>query len=750
MGVMEKTKVNSKAEDLFVQLFCEVFGPEKSEFLQIQYPFVDIYGGHRTIDFAIENTEEKIAIEIDGATYHDPSLISDNKYHDDLLKQNSMVHQDWHVYRWTYQQLSKQAEKVKDELLTFIGQAPFLAFDHFLPVQKGEIIELRGYQQEALDSLANMREQGKQIALLYHATGIGKTVTAASDAKVVGGRTLFLVNALTLADQAEKTFARVWPEASRGKFTGLEKNDNTYVMFATVQTFVKYLDEFDSRAFEYIVVDECHHASSKMYRKIFQYIKPKFILGLSATPERSDGEDLLHLFQNVAHKMDLKTAVEQGVLVPIRCIRIKTDIDMKDVRIQGVKYNSQDLESKLFIPQRNELIVNTYLQYVRGKKSVIFCASVNHAVLLAKLLRENGVHAQSVSGNDKVATRNQVLQQYEHGDIEVLCACDLLNEGWDSPRTEVLFMARPTMSKTIYLQQLGRGTRKSEGKDYLLVFDFVDNANMFNQPYSLHRVLNIREYKPFDYVLGVKEAKVLDYNHLYKGEKPEVVLDIPIDIDDLEYIDLFDWQSEVKDMISQMEFIRMVNVQSETVEKYVREGKIVPDMVIPVSETRNIHYYQKETIQKYAQEFGWMILTNKNIKEHFISYITRMTMSKSYKPVLLKAMIHHMDANGVVAISDITNYFIDFYEIRRMQGQVIEKKGSVFNKEGYTLRDVEQTILKNPFKRFYDLRFVERCRDVEFVQFNKQLFKRLLPEEWELVVNICDDKLEGYYKERVE
>ena len=194
------SSVNSKAEDLFVELFCEAFGPEKANHLYVQYPFVDIYGNHRFIDFALENQEMKIAIEIDGETYHNPKKVSDNKYFDDLLKQNSMVFNDWRVYRWAYNQLLKQPERVKDELMTFLGETPFFkAMQEFLPEQQGKIIELREYQQEAIDNLKAMRENGETIALLYHATGVGKTVTAATDAKLVGGRTLFLVNTLKLS-----------------------------------------------------------------------------------------------------------------------------------------------------------------------------------------------------------------------------------------------------------------------------------------------------------------------------------------------------------------------------------------------------------------------------------------------------------------------------------------------------------------------------------------------------------------------
>lgn len=740
-------KVNSKAEDLFVQLFCEAFGPDKAGNLYVQYPCVDIYGRLRYIDFALENQDMKIAIEIDGETYHNPKKVSDTKYYDDLLKQNSLVYEGWSVFRWAYNQLDKQPEKVKDELITFLGETPFFKeMNVFLPNQQGKAFELREYQQEAIDNLYTIREGGDSIALLYHATGVGKTVTAATDAKKVNGRTLFLVHNLKLADQAEKTFAQIWPEASRGYYTGAEKNVEAQVLFATVQSISNNLLEFGTKDFEYIIVDECHHAAAKTYQQIFSYFEPKFILGLTATPERADGEDILKLFQNVAHKMDLKTAVERGILAPIRCIRVKTDIDLSEVRIHGIKYNAQDLESKLFIPERNNLIVDTYMKYVLGKKTVIFCASVDHATEIAGLLKEQGIRAAAVSSREKVAIRDQILLDYEEGDINVLCACDLLNEGWDSPRTEVLFMARPTMSKVIYMQQLGRGTRKHEGKQDLLVFDFVDNANMFNMPYSTHRLLDIDKYIPFGYVLAPPSLKKMDEDLLRKGERPEAYLDMPIGVDDYEIIDLFNWQNEVKQMKSQLEFIRMVDVQAETVERYVREGKIKPDLSVPIGERKTFNYYKEETIKSYAHTFGWELITAANIVHKFMAFIEKMDMSYSYKPVLIKAILDHSDDKGRVLLEDIVDYFIDFYEDRKARGLIAEKANSLYQKGGYTPKDVERNILSNPFKRFADMRFLQRNKEISMIEFNPHIFKRLTEKDKKEIIAICNEKLESYYE----
>ncbi|MGB5823555.1 MAG: DEAD/DEAH box helicase family protein [Proteocatella sp.] len=747
MGNQKAYKVNSRAEDLFVELFCEAFGPEKAENLYIQYPFLDIYGNHRSIDFALENQDMKIAIEIDGESYHNPKYVSDSKYYDDLLKQNSLVHQDWRIFRWAYNQLNRQPEKVKDELITFLGETPFLKeLGSFLPNQGGKTFELRGYQQEAVDNLITLRENGDSIALLYHATGVGKTVTAATDAKQVNGRTLFLVNSLKLAEQAEKTFSEIWPEAERGYYTGSEKKLNVKILFATVQSISRNLLEFSPEDFTYIIVDECHHASAKTYQQIFSYFKPEFTLGLTATPERTDGENMLELFQNVAHKMDLKTAVERGILAPIRCIRVKTDIDLSDVRINGIKYNSQDLESKLVIPERNNLIADTYLEYANLKKTVIFCASISHAAEIAGILKERGVRAESISSQDRVEIRNRILHEYENGKIDVLCACDLLNEGWDSPITQVLFMARPTMSKVIYMQQLGRGTRKHESKESLLVFDFVDNANMFNMPYSVHRLLDIGKYRPGEYVMAPQNFKNSDNDMYRRGERPDGYIDLPVNVDDYEIIDLFSWQNEVKDMISQIEFVRMVDVQSETIDRYVRENKIVADISVPIGESRSFNYYKEENIKMYAERFGWELITSANIAKKFMEFIEKMDMSYSYKPVLLKAMLEHSDEKGRVKLFDVASYFTDFYEERKNRGLAAEKKNSIYQKGGYSIKDVEKNIISNPFKRFADMHFMKRSKDAGMIEFNNLIFKKLSEEEVCKIIEICDEKLKNYYK----
>lgn len=742
----------SAAEDLFIELFSETFGAEKAGLLYSQYPFYDIYQNARFADFLCESGNKKIAIEIDDEASHNPKLVSTDKFTDDLLKQNSMIYKGWYVYRWTVRQMQKQPDTVKDELKLFIGEdAAFKEIDDYLPTQRGqslngEKLELREYQQEALANLRAMRERKETIALLYQATGTGKTVTAVLDAKSVGGKTLFVAHTKELINQAYDAFNSLWKETTVGKFADNIKETTCNVICGSVQSVALNLDNFAEDTFDYIIIDEAHHAAAETYQKILSYFKPKFILGLTATPERADDVNILDIFKNTAHKLDIETAVEIGALTTVRCIRIHTNIDMTKVRFNSVQYNIRDLDVKICVTERNKLIVDTWLNYVKDKRTVVFCASVKHAEQIAALFKDAGIDAVAVSGSMKTSERNEWLTKFADGKIKVLCACDLLNEGWDCPQTEVLFMARPTMSKVLYMQQLGRGMRLSEGKPYLMVFDFVDNAGQYNAPYSMHRLFRLNRYHPGETVLGRKGEREAEETLYSKGERPDAIVDYPVDATDYELVDIFNWQEEAAGMISQMEFVRRVDVQSETIERYVREGKIVPDLAVPMSEHRVFKYFKEESLKRYAEEFGWQLIDDKNRKELFMKMVDDMDMSYSYKPVLLKAVFANADSRGRINIEDIVNYFKNYYEDRRSKGLVVEKANSLFAKGGYSDKEAERNILANPFKRFEDMDMMHHTKTLGIVEVDSSVFKKLTPQDIAKILSICDKKLEEYYE----
>ena len=742
----------SAAEDLFIDLFSETFGAEKAGYLYSQYPFFDIYQNSRYADFLLENGGRKVAIEIDDETSHNKSLVSSNKFYDDLLKQNSMIYLGWDVYRWAVRQMQIQPEAVKDELRVFLGSQPrFREIEDYLPTQRGKTLdgahlELKQHQREALDALQAMRDRHETIALLYHATGTGKTVTAVMDAKRCGGRTLFLAHTQELVNQAADTFRNLWPEVTVGRCMEAIKEPDAHVVCGSVQSVALHLEDFREDAFSYLIVDEAHHAAADTYQKILAYFHPAFTLGLTATPERTDdNRAILDIFKNTAHKLDIQTAVEIGELVPIRCIRIHTNIDLTRVRFNSVQYNIRDLESKIYVPERNRLIVDTWLQYVRDKRTVVFCASVRHAEQIAELFRQAGVPAAAVSGGMKPAERREFQDRFVRREILVLCACDLLNEGWDCPEIEVLFMARPTMSRVLYTQQLGRGMRLFPGKESLMVFDFVDNASQYNMPQSLHRLFKLKEYRPGQLAVAPGAQKTAEAALYAKGEKPEALIDWPVDATDYELVDIFNWQDEAAGMISQMEFVRRVDVQTETIERYVREGKLVPDLVVPMSEHRTFKYFKEETLERYAKQYGWTLIDDSNRKELFLEMVRQMDMSYSYKPVLIKAILRHADEKGSIQLADIVAYFRAYYEGRRAAGLVVEKPNSLFARGGYTDKEAERNILANPFKRFEDMQMLRHTRTLGIVQVDESVWKKLTAGEKAEMEKICEEKLEQYF-----
>ena len=744
----------SAAEDLFIDLFSEAFGAEKAGYLYSQYHFYDIYQNSRYADFVLENGSHRVAIEIDDEASHNKQLISSGKFYDDLLKQNSMVYLGWDVYRWAVRQMQTQPDAVKDELQLFLGSHPqFKEIEDYLPAQKakaldGANLELKEHQKSALKALEQMRDNSETIALLYHATGTGKTTTAVLDAKRCGGRVLFIAHTQELVDQAAKRFRELWTNTTVGRYCEVIKQPRAHVVCGSVQSVALHLDEFKDDEFDYLIVDEAHHAAADTYQKILSYFKPAFTLGLTATPERADDKSILEIFKNTAHKLDIQTAVEIGELVPVRCIRIHTNIDLTKVRFNSVQYNIRDLESKIYVPERNRLIVDTWMQYVRDKRTVVFCASVKHAQQIADLFREQGIKSAAVSGSMKQSERREFQEKFVNRDIQVLCACDLLNEGWDCPEIEVLFMARPTMSKVLYTQQLGRGMRLYEGKESLMVFDFVDNASQYNAPYSLHRLFRLKDYQPGALAVAPSGKKTAEDELYARGEKPEALLDWPVDATDYELVDIFNWQEEAAGMISQMEFVRRVDVQTETIERYVREGKLVPDLVVPMSEHRTLKYFKEETLKKYAEQYGWTLIDDNNRKSVFMDMIRQMDMSYSYKPVLMKAILLYADDKGRVKLDDIVAYFRSYYENRRASGLPVEKKNSIFAKGGYTDKEAERNILANPFKRFEDMQMLRHTRTLGIVQVDESVWKHLTKEERAEIAAICDEKLNGYFELR--
>jgi len=199
-------------------------------------------------------------------------------------------------------------------------------------------------------------------------------------------------------------------------------------------------------------------------------------------------------------------------------------------------------------------------------------------------------------------------------------------------------------------------------------------------------------------------------------------------------------------LYSQNEFVRMVNIQSETLRKYISENKVKPDKVVMTHNNRAKNYFYEKTIKKYADEFGWSLITDDSVKKQFMLFVLKMQMTCSYKPLLLKAFFRFADDEGKARFSDIVDYFDKFYKKRRNNGLVAEKKGSIYYSNNCSKKQIENNILRFPFKRFYDMNFMEISCNQKYIYLNPKIYNRLSKSDIEYILTVCDTKLDEYYR----
>lgn len=349
------------------------------------------------------------------------------------------------------------------------------------------LFQPRGAQIEALYELKKFREEGYDRGLVVVATGIGKTYLSAFDS-LSFKRILFVAHREEILKQSAAAFHNVRPEKTLGFFNSDHKDNKSDLIFASVQTLGKeeYLKEayFSQDYFDYVIIDEVHHAAAASYKKLLEYFKPSFLLGLTATPERMDNADVFAIFNHdVVYETRLHSAINKGWLVPFRYYGIYDEsVDYDSLEYKNGKYNDKDLEDALMISKRAELILKNFLVYA-SVRALGFCSSRKHAEYMAEYFMDNGIKVAAVVSEGKgraVMERAEALKQLQSGQLKVIFSVDMFNEGVDIPSVDMVMFLRPTESPTVFLQQLGRGLRKSKGKKYLNVLDFIGNYKKAN------------------------------------------------------------------------------------------------------------------------------------------------------------------------------------------------------------------------------------------------------------------------------
>lgn len=341
------------------------------------------------------------------------------------------------------------------------------------PVIGPTSIQPRDYQRDAISCIANEFRSGKRSTLLVMATGLGKTVTfgwLARKQAEHGRRTLILAHRGELIDQAVNTLDRL------GVDCGIEKADQharalfePMVVVATVQTLQgDRLASWPRDYFYTIITDEAHHATAETYCRIYRHFSKAYHLGVTATPDRADEDNLGSVFESVAFELGLIDAIKSNHLAPIRVAICDVSIDLRDIRTTGGDFNAGDLESR--ITPIIDTLANAIRQEAGDRQTLIFTPDVGSAQAMGSALQSMGLKADWTAGADPA--RGDKVRAYKAGESQFLASCMLLTEGFDAPQTSAIALCRPTKSRALYSQMVGRGTRRAEGKENCLLIDF--------------------------------------------------------------------------------------------------------------------------------------------------------------------------------------------------------------------------------------------------------------------------------------
>jgi len=341
-------------------------------------------------------------------------------------------------------------------------------------------------QVDALEALQKLREDGAEKGLVISATGTGKTFLSAFDVQRVDPkRLLFIVHRRTIAQKSLESYRAIMPEKTMALYSGAGREDSADYLFATIQSIANDLEKFKADSFDYIVIDETHRAEAASYQMVMSYFKPFFMLGMTATPERTDGIHVFSLFDhNIAYEIRLHQALKENMLVPFHYYGVS------DLTIDGEPIDDNTEFNKLCSPERIKHILhfaNFYGACDKVIRGLVFVSGVNEALEMARQFNEVAIPTIALTGDNSHEERQIAIDRLEKGEIRYIISVDIFNEGVDIPSVNQVLMIRPTQSAIIYVQQLGRGLRKADNKEYLTVVDFIANyKNSFLVPIALY------------------------------------------------------------------------------------------------------------------------------------------------------------------------------------------------------------------------------------------------------------------------
>ena len=454
-----------------------------------------------------------------------------------------------------------------------------------------EFFQPRGAQIEALCALEDSRAEGAKKGLVQAATGVGKTYLAAFDSAKFN-RVLFVAHREEILKQAAVSFKNVRNTEDYGFFYGKQKDTDRSVIFASVATLGReeYLKKeyFSEDYFDYIVIDEFHHAVNEQYRRIVNYFKPKFMLGLTATPERMDGKNIYEICDyNVPYEISLKEAINKGMLVPFHYYGVYDETDYSGLHLVKGKYDEKELtEIYRNNGRRYDLIYKHYMKY-RSKRALGFCCSRQHAEKMAKEFCIRGIASVAVYSNadgEFSEDREKAIEKLKNQEVKVIFSVDMFNEGLDIASLDLVMFLRPTESPVVFLQQLGRGLRIYKGKEYLNVLDFIGN-----------------------YEKAGKASLLLSGEKTFNGKKE-------CGCNDIEYPDdcMVDFDVRLIDLFKEMDK-KSLTVKERINQEYYRVKELL-DGKIPTR--MDLFTYMEDEVYQYCLKH-----TKENPFRHYLEYL---------------------------------------------------------------------------------------------------------------------------------
>ena len=637
------------------------------------------------------------------------------------------------------------------------------------------MFEPRGAQIEALYELKKTRLDGNDKALVVAATGIGKTYLAAFDSREFN-RVLFVAHREEILKQAYESFANVridkWIsviadeeklvadkeelleykvndktaqeyEYNMGFFMNSTKDTKKDIIFASVQSLgkEKYLNEryFDKDYFDYIVVDEFHHAVSKNYQNIINYFNPKFMLGLTATPDRLDNKDVFSICDyNTVYEATLKTAIDKGWLVPFRYYGIYDEsVNYDKVEYKNGKYNEKELEKALSINNRAELILKHYKKY-KSTRALGFCTSKSHAEFMAKYFNENGVPSCAVyssSEGEYNEERSIALKKLRDEDINVIFSVDMFNEGLDIKSIDMVMFLRPTESPTVFLQQLGRGLRKDKNKKYLNVLDFIGNFKKANLvPYLLKG-----------------ESKIRESNITTIPSEEDYPEDCFIDFD-FRLIDIFEKINKANQKIEDK-----IIEEYYRIKEYLGHTPLRTEMFTYMDEDLYNNIKKKSKLNIFRDYISFLVKINESedtlkdtLGHEFIKFIETTSMSKTYKLPVLLAFYNNGNMKLKINDEDLYKSFKEFYS-KGSNGVDMLKDKSTSKFKTWDKKEYVKLARKNPVHFLCKSSSEFFYLDGDYICLNKELEKFFNNEEFiNSVKDAIDFRTKEYYKNRFQ